>query len=99
MRNASHLVGLVLRTRSRTECVYLMSHVFDAGWWTYLKETKAVERGLRITKVIDGYAVVQARGICQAPNATDALIVGQFDRAESLGSIPGYTGQSGITMP
>ena len=54
MRNASHLVGLVLRTRSRTECVYLMSHVFDAGLWTYLKETKAVERGLRITKSLTG---------------------------------------------
>ena len=54
---------------------------------------------LRITEVIDGYAVVQVRGICQAPNATDALIVGQVNQAESLGSMPGYTGQSGITMP
>ena len=99
MRNAPHLVGLVLRTRSRTECVYLMSHVFDAGLWTYLKETKAVERGLRITEVIDGYAVVQVRGIYQASNATDALIVGQVDQAESSGSMPGYTRQSGITIP
>ena len=32
LRNAPHLVGLVLRTRSRTKCVYLMSHVFDAGF-------------------------------------------------------------------
>ena len=99
MRNAPHLVGLVLRTWSRTKCVYLMSHVLDAGWWTYLKETEAVERGLRITKVIDGYAVVQVRSICQAPNATDALIVGQMDQAKSLRSMPGYTRQLGITMP
>ena len=99
IHNAPHLVGVVLRTRSQTECVYLMSHVFDAGLWTYLKEVKAVERGLRITEVIDGYAVVQVRGICQAPNATDALIVGQVDRVESLGSMPGYTRQSGITIP
>ena len=76
-----------------------MTHVFDAGLWTYLKGTEAVERGLRITKMIDGYAVVQVRGICGAPNATDALIVGQVDQAESLGSMPGYTGRSGITMP
>ena len=99
MRNAPHLVGLVLRTRSRTECVYLKSHVFDADLWTYLKETKAIERGLRITEVIDGYAVVQVRGICQAPNATDALIVGHVDQAQGLDSVPGYTGKSGITMP
>ena len=46
---------------------------------------------LRITEVIDGYAVVQVRGICQAPNAKDALIVGQADRVESLGSLPRYT--------
>ena len=92
MRNAAHLVGLVLRTRSPTECVYFMSHVFDAGLWTYLKEPKPL-RGLRITKVSNGYAVVEVRGICQAPNATDAPIVGQVDQAKSLGSMPGYTGQ------
>ena len=57
MWKAPHLVGLVLRTRSRTECVCLMSHVFDAGLWTYLEETKAVETGFRSTEVIDGYAV------------------------------------------
>ena len=98
IRNAPHLVGL-LRTRSRTEFVHLMSHVLDAGLWTYLKETEAVERGLRITEMIDGYAVVSVRGICHAPNATDALIVGQVDCAKSLASMSGYTGQSGITMP
>ena len=99
MRNSPHLIGLVLRTRSRTKCVYVMSNVLDAGLSTYMPEAKAVERGLRITEVIDGYAVVQVRGICEAPNSTDALIATQVDRKERLGSMSGYTRQSGITMP
>ena len=80
--------------------MYVMSHVLDAGVWTYVKESKAAQRNMRITETVDRYAIVQVRAICHAPCSADFLIVDKVERAEALGTLLAYRrNHSGNTMP
>ena len=99
MKNAPHMLNTILRTRSRSECVYLLSHILEQAIWTIVQDAEAAQRGWRVLESVDGYSVVQTRGVCHA-QASDYLIVDQVQQLQQLTHRPALNQSiNGHNMP
>ena len=99
MKNAPHMMNTILRTRSRAECVYLRSHILEKGILTFVQDAEAAKRGWRVLESVEGYSVVQARGVCHA-QASDYLMVDQVQQLKQLTHCPAFNQSiNGHNMP
>ena len=89
MKNTPHIPNSTLRTRSRSECVYVLSHLVEPGMWTFVQDTQAAPRRWRVLDSVDVYSVVQGPWVCHA-QASDYLILDQVQQLQQLSHCPAF---------
>ena len=92
-----NLIGYILRARTRTTLIHILSNLCEGGVYTYMPEAQAQAVKFRPAALHDGMSIVKVRSVCKGTNEA-ALIVNQTENMAPTFPVPAYAPNMGIEM-
>ena len=96
--SAERVTSFIVRSRSKTKMVGLVSHVCERGIFSILPDEQASHWKLTVMHAENGFSIVQARVICRAQTDSYVVINSCEPRAEVV-PLPVWKAGRGIEVP